>query len=540
MKYEELNKVLYENFGASSKSAYNILQLAVDQDIQSIHKLVDESGHSFRFVREIIYTLDNDITLMNDHLVISKDLKLLLKNRRIGVELESNSTQGFINIVKSIVENFTQDDADLDHISAVPETCYDRATFLMDNFDIEVCNILFVGDHDLSSITLALLAQHYKLNYNIFVVDIDDNVLSYIQEISNEYGLSIVTSHSDFRYSIPKIYHGKMDVVFTDPPYTPEGISVFINRSLQCMKNNSFSTLIISYKAAEMSNMLGVYVQKEIIKRSLYISQIIPNFNRYYAAEALGYRSDLYLCRLTPATFKYLKNPTYPNKIYTHGTNSVESKSKDIELSDLLDSIDKVTNKKLTEDPIYIIESDRGTNYTGNLKINKMPLRRFIDNTIEGKLNVNKDGLIVFDCAGFSRSYQFRPLLLCGFNEYFCVFTKEQAKALAQNKIVDFIRSGYNIEKITNDTEVNIFHFKQKPKITNNNCKLFLLMLLNVRSGLKNSFVKAITTTFDKTKNEARELFDSLPFKNEQKILLFNLPLHSIVRLSKVLKALHI
>lgn len=79
-------------------------------------------------------------------------------------------------------------------------------------------------------------------------------------------------------------------------------------------------------------------------KRNLYISELIPNFNHYDAAEALGYRSDLYVCRLTPASIKYMENPEYTYHIYTHGAQAVESKRQYIEWANHLNHIEKTRN----------------------------------------------------------------------------------------------------------------------------------------------------------------------------------------------------
>lgn len=531
MKVENLKDLLYKKFGAYSKNAYHILNIAVKQKMETIHELVNESGYSFRFVREIIYALESEFNLQEGKLNISDALSKLLNIEEENNILDFFDAEQFIKKITTIVENYTKHNSDLDHISAVPETCYERANFLVENFDTERCNILFVGDHDLSSISLALLSQRYNLKYNLFVVDIDDNVLSYIQEISDKFGLSIVTSHSDFRYSIPNIYYGMMDIVFTDPPYTPEGMGVFLNRSIQCMKNNEFSTLCISYKAADMSNMLGVSVQKEIIKRDLYIDQIISNFNKYYAAEALGYRSDLYICRITPSSIKNLDRYKYTSHIYTHGINSVESERNKIDLNELIVSIDFSKERKFDEYPIYLIDGNKSINYSGAYRINKLTLRRFIESTLEGKLNINKNGLVIFNCTEFSKSYDFRPLLLSRFNEYYCLFTKGQEKHLRKSGIITFIGHGYEMEKITVESDISLYRFKQKLNIIEKGEKLAFLMLLNARSGLKNSFVKAMTTIEDINKNGARKLYDSFSLDNEQKMLLFNLPLQSLNKL---------
>lgn len=63
-----------------------------------------------------------------------------------------------------IIKQFNYSDANLDHISATAETCSKRAFYLYENFDAERINILFLGDHDLTSIAFALLCSMKKKN----------------------------------------------------------------------------------------------------------------------------------------------------------------------------------------------------------------------------------------------------------------------------------------------------------------------------------------------------------------------------------------
>ena len=61
-------------------------------------------------------------------------------------------------------------------------------------------------------------------------------------------------------------------MIFTDPPYTAEGIGVFISKANQMIKKNAFSSLLICYKSAEQSNGLGIQVQRVINRVCIFVN----------------------------------------------------------------------------------------------------------------------------------------------------------------------------------------------------------------------------------------------------------------------------
>ena len=49
--YKKINDILYENFGAFSKYAYDILRIADEKCVNSLHELVKICGYSYKFLR---------------------------------------------------------------------------------------------------------------------------------------------------------------------------------------------------------------------------------------------------------------------------------------------------------------------------------------------------------------------------------------------------------------------------------------------------------------------------------------------------------
>jgi N4-bis(aminopropyl)spermidine synthase len=210
----------------------------------------------------------------------------------------------------------------LDHVPATPQTAVRRALWMDGTFDLSGATVLCIGDHDLTSVALCLLNPEI----HVVVVDIADDVLEFIanQALAND--LDIRTVYADFRFGLPTVARGTADVVFTDPPYTPEGVQLFLTRGLQGIKDRKNGRLLMAYGFGDHQPSLGLKVQNSVGALSLAYEAILPNFNQYDGAQAIGSASDLYVCRPTPATWRLIdRSARSPVNIYTHGNQALES-----------------------------------------------------------------------------------------------------------------------------------------------------------------------------------------------------------------------
>ncbi|MFG1970640.1 bis-aminopropyl spermidine synthase family protein [Nonomuraea fuscirosea] len=206
----------------------------------------------------------------------------------------------------------------LDHVSATPETVLRRALLLGARFWLPGARLLCVGDHDLTSLAVKLVHPET----DVTVVDVDERVLAYI----DEQRLGVRTRWADLRLGLPASARDH-DLALTDPPYTPEGIGLFVARAVEGLKDDG--RVLLAYGASERTPMLAFKVQQELSELNLVYEAIYPDFNRYFGAEAIGSAADLYLLRPTtktrPAVQSRLTRQT--TAIYTHGPQSVETTS---------------------------------------------------------------------------------------------------------------------------------------------------------------------------------------------------------------------
>ncbi|MGQ0842133.1 bis-aminopropyl spermidine synthase family protein [Actinokineospora sp.] len=207
----------------------------------------------------------------------------------------------------------------LDHVQADVDTMLRRARWLDDTYDLRGARLLCVGDHDLT----ALAACTLRPGLSAVVVDLDDSLLAYIDHTARERGLDIRCLHADFRFGLPPAAVGSADLVFTDPPYTPEGMRLFLARGVEGLRAAD-GRVVVAYGYSERNPALGLKVQQEILRLGLVFEAVLPAFNRYLGAQAVGSASDLYVLQPTGRSPK-LAEATVRTGIYTHGPQSVES-----------------------------------------------------------------------------------------------------------------------------------------------------------------------------------------------------------------------
>ena len=210
----------------------------------------------------------------------------------------------------------------LDQIPADAETVVARAALLGSQFDVgKGRQVVVLGDHDLTSIALALVMPDTE----IAVVDIDEPLLAFIDAIATERGLTIRTLFADLRDGLPDELVGSAALVFTDPPYSADGVTLFLERGLSALENRERGRIVIAYGAGDHRPDLALAVQERMQRLRVVIEAIYPSFNRYVLAQAIGGWSDLYVCRPTAGTWKRLGRVRPTRRLYTQGPQAEES-----------------------------------------------------------------------------------------------------------------------------------------------------------------------------------------------------------------------
>jgi hypothetical protein len=132
---------------------------------------------------------------------------------------------------------------------------------------------------------------------------------------------------ADLRIGLPRSVRAAHDVAFTDPPYTPDGVGLFVARGVEALANPTNGRILLAYGHSESTPALGLQVQQALGRLELLFEAILPDFNHYEGAQAIGSRADLYRLRPTRRSAAIAGRTVARSAatLYTHGGQSVES-----------------------------------------------------------------------------------------------------------------------------------------------------------------------------------------------------------------------
>ncbi|MFX1468706.1 MAG: adenosylmethionine decarboxylase [Promethearchaeota archaeon] len=245
---------------------------------------------------------------------------------KLHIELnEILETFPYLKKIENYIKNRPTAEYALDQSHANFHTILKRLIYLLKKGDVEGRKIIFLGDDDTTSLVVALTG----LAKEITVLDIDERILDFLSKSILELSLknyNIV--HHDLRDPCPENIQNYYDVVVMDPPYTNEGLRLFLKRARDVLKLNvkvngkiypiigKKCLLCFGNKPPEET----MNVQLSILDHGFILKEMLPNFNHYIGASILGQFSHLYyLQSVTPInpelTYNYDSQPIYTSEI---------------------------------------------------------------------------------------------------------------------------------------------------------------------------------------------------------------------------------
>lgn len=317
---------LLDAAGISARRLRTVVRLLTEGP-QTLASLVHGSGADRRSVQAVLAALGDDLDRRGDELRLAPSTvdgyrQLIgypaLRATEMPDPLADRLAKhaDLVDRMQRWIDAAPPARAALDQVSATAETAVRRALWLDSTYDLDGARLLCLGDHDLTS--LAVTAVNPRVA--ITVVDVDDALLEYID---GQTGPSVRCLWADLRFGLATGAEQWADLVFTDPPYTPEGVRLFLARALAGLRQLERARLVMAYGFPEHHPALGLKVQQVVTGLHLAYEAILPGFNRYHGAQAIGGRSDLYVLRPTARSRSAeLKGKV---NIYTHGTQSLEA-----------------------------------------------------------------------------------------------------------------------------------------------------------------------------------------------------------------------
>ncbi|MFX1516070.1 MAG: adenosylmethionine decarboxylase [Promethearchaeota archaeon] len=207
-----------------------------------------------------------------------------------------------------------------DQSRSTPETVIKRALLMLKNGDVEGKRIAILGDDDGVSIALAYL----QCAREIFVIDIDSRVLEFVQSFALEKNLTDVlkTQLWDIRTTFPKKWWHRYEIFETDPPYTVDGLKIFVDQVLTLLEPRKGGRGYISFGVKSPHETW--VCQQHLLEAGFFIEEFIPSFNRYHGATILGNTSNLYIVSAVPQKFRLMETKRPKTAIYTFDEKKVK------------------------------------------------------------------------------------------------------------------------------------------------------------------------------------------------------------------------
>ena len=227
--------------------------------------------------------------------------------------------------MKSFLENRPSPEFALDQSHADFSTVLKKTLYLLKKGDIEGRRLIFLGDDDFISLAVGMT----KLANEITVVDIDDRILNFLSKTASTLSLkNFKVTHHDLRDPIPKNIANKYDVVVMDPPYTNEGLRIYLKGAKQTLKSRinmdgkNYSVVgkkcVLSFGNKPPNEMQNL--ELSILDHGFIITEMLPDFNHYKGASIIGQFSHLYYLQTVAEPqdkykITFLTGPIYTSEV---------------------------------------------------------------------------------------------------------------------------------------------------------------------------------------------------------------------------------
>ena len=316
-----------------SRRLRRLLALLTEEPLD-LAALVQRSTLSRRTVEEVLDAADGDLMHRGATMRIRPE-RTAAYRRRFGADQLARTEPAdpladrlaaaapIVTSMAELVAAAPVPRAEFDHVQATPVTVVRRALWLDSSYDLAGTVVLCVGDHDLTSLAVGQVNREAS----VVVVDIDEATLEFIDHSASRLDLSVRCLFGDLRFGLPGPAVGCADLAFTDPPYTPEGVELFVARGLHGLGNRDNGRIIVAYGYSDRHPTLGLQAQSAAHRMNLAYEAVLPHFNRYDGAQAVGSSSDLYVWRPTSRTWRGLgRLDADPGAqgLYTRGPQAIE------------------------------------------------------------------------------------------------------------------------------------------------------------------------------------------------------------------------
>lgn len=192
-------------------------------------------------------------------------------------------------------------DVAVDQSLCTAETSLRRALLGLRRHALVGKQVLCLGDDDLVSVSVGLLMRRLfgggRGSCSVTVLDVDERILDYIQSLARLHDLPLKCRRLDLRRPLDAKLRGRFHTVFSDPPYTLPGATLFLSRAVQALASGPGQPVFFSFGHKPPEFLLQL--QQLVLQMGLVQREILPRFNRYQGAAIIGNVSQMMLLQTT-------------------------------------------------------------------------------------------------------------------------------------------------------------------------------------------------------------------------------------------------
>lgn len=226
--------------------------------------------------------------------------------------------RSFLASLEVVLEGRPKADPKWDQSHATFDTTLSRADLFLELGTIQGKRALFLGDDDLTALATLLMLRHESgpkvlESCRVVVVEVDERLVEYIERTATDEHLPLSVVQKDLREPLGKEFAGAFDFFFTDPPYTPQGADLFLDRGCEALAEKGQRKGGLAIPLSPPS--LQIATQKSIASKGFVIDFLDPGFNEYQGATMQGGVSALYGLTLTQSGL--FKGASHQGRLYT-------------------------------------------------------------------------------------------------------------------------------------------------------------------------------------------------------------------------------
>jgi predicted methyltransferase len=184
----------------------------------------------------------------------------------------------FLEKYKKVLEKRPPPKEDYDQTSISAEDAIIRVAFFHERGDLLQKELLFIGDFDCLSIVAAMT----RLPKRIVVLDVDERLINYINQVAVDLNLTNILSAKTFdvRVPLPEEFHRSFDLFSCDPVETLDGITLYLSRGTSGLKGVG-SVCYVGLTTLEASRKKWFDIQKVLADMNFVFTDVRRNFNGY-------------------------------------------------------------------------------------------------------------------------------------------------------------------------------------------------------------------------------------------------------------------